>query len=194
MSSNIDVTKPTTGNATTESVRQNFVSAKAEIEALQNQIGYVDYNDSATAGTPISVSPSTWTKLTNNKLGANTRTRLPSGITNLWNSTTNQLDLSQLPVDTMVEFRVDIAVTTSAANQVVKFRNSLAIGGTTPFQIETTEMNFKTAGAKNLAINGNFYVGSTDVSNNPGEFQLWSDASCTVVVRGWYIKVTKRIT
>lgn len=193
MSSNIDITKPTTGNATTESVRQNFVSAKAEIEALQNQIGYVDYNDSATAGTPIRVSPSTWTKLTNNKLGANTRTRLPSGITNLWNSTTNQLDLTQLPVDTMVEFRVDIAVTTSAANQVVKFRNSLAIGGTTPFQIETTEMNFKTAGAKNLAINGNFYVGSIDVSSNPGEFQLWSDASCTVVVRGWYIKVTKHI-
>lgn len=193
MSSNIDITKPTTGNATTESVRQNFVSAKAEIEALQNQIGYVDYKDSATAGTPIRVSPSTWTKLTNNKLGANTRTRLPSGITNLWNSTTNQLDLTQLPVDTMVEFQVDIAVTTSAANQVVKFRNSLAIGGTTPFQIETTEMNFKTAGAKNLAINGNFYVGSTDVSSNPGEFQLWSDASCTVVVRGWYIKVTKHI-
>lgn len=35
MASNIDVTKPVTGSATTESVRQNFTAAKAEIEALQ---------------------------------------------------------------------------------------------------------------------------------------------------------------
>jgi hypothetical protein len=37
MASDIDVTKPTAGSATTESVRQNFAYAKTEIEALQVQ-------------------------------------------------------------------------------------------------------------------------------------------------------------
>ena len=35
MSSNIDATKPAAGAATTQSVRDNFAAAKAEIEALQ---------------------------------------------------------------------------------------------------------------------------------------------------------------
>lgn len=39
MTSAIDVTKPTTGNPTTESVRQNFAAAKAEIEAIQAALG-----------------------------------------------------------------------------------------------------------------------------------------------------------
>ena len=39
MASNIDATKPTAGNATTSSVRDNFSAAKTEIEALQTQVG-----------------------------------------------------------------------------------------------------------------------------------------------------------
>lgn len=38
MASNIDSTKPTTGTATTQSVRDNFAFAKSEIEALQDGI------------------------------------------------------------------------------------------------------------------------------------------------------------
>jgi len=38
MASNIDSTKPTTGTATTQSVRDNFANAKTEIEALQDGI------------------------------------------------------------------------------------------------------------------------------------------------------------
>ncbi len=36
MTSNIDITKPTSGNATTQSVRDNFAAAKNEIEVLQS--------------------------------------------------------------------------------------------------------------------------------------------------------------
>lgn len=191
MTSSINPLNPVAGTPTTASVRANFQAAKNEIEILQRQIGYADYNDTATTTTPISVSPSTWTKLTNNKLGANTRSRLPVGITNLWNSTNNQMDLSELPVDTMVSFRADIIVTTSAANQIVKPRISFAIGNPIAFQLEYNENYYKTAGVHKLVTNGSFYIGSDAVKNNPAEIQLWSDASCTVVVNGWYFKVDK---
>ena len=42
MASNIDATKPTTTTATTQSVRNNFAAAKAEIEALQESAGIAD--------------------------------------------------------------------------------------------------------------------------------------------------------
>lgn len=191
MTSAINPLNPIAGTPTTASVRANFAAAKAEIEALQRQIGYADYNDTLTTTTPIAVSPSTWTKLTNNKLGANTRSRLPVGVTNLWNSTTNQMDLTELPVDAMIAFRMDLVVTTSAVNQIVKPRTSFAIGNPVAFQLEYSENYFKTAGAHKLVVSGSFYIGSDAVKNNPAEFQLRSDASCTVVVNGWYFKVDK---
>lgn len=52
MASTIDTTKPSAGNATTESVRNNFAIAKSEIEALQISlptIATVAENSAATA-------------------------------------------------------------------------------------------------------------------------------------------------
>jgi len=192
MASNINSAVPPFGNATTAGVRENFATAKAEIETLQTQIGFADYNDAATGVTPISVGASTWTKLTNDKLGPSTKTNaLPSGITNLWNSTTNQLVLTELPLNTMVETRADLIVTTTAANQVVKFLSQLAIGDPIEFGLEVSASQFKTAGAQKMVIHCCFYVGSEPVRINPAEFRLWSDAACTVRVNGWYIRVIK---
>ena len=191
MTSAINPLNPIAGTPTTASVRANFAAAKSEIEILQRQIGYADYNDTLTTTTPIAVSPSTWTKLTNNKLGANTRSRLPVGVTNLWNSANNQMDLSELPVDTMVTLRADIVVTTSSVNQVVKLRSVFAIGNPIQFDLEASEIAFKTSGVHKIVQLGSFYIGSDAVKNNPAEFQLWSDASCTVVVNGWFFKVDK---
>lgn len=192
MTSAINPLNPVAGSPTTQSVRDNFTTAKNEIEALQRQIGFADYADTLTVGTPISPTVSTWTKLTNNKLGSTTKTdALPSGVTDLWNSSTNQLALSELPLNSTVEFRLDLTITTTGANQIIRSRTNLAIGDAIAFSINQGELQYKTAGAKDMAISGSFYVGYTPVKNNPGEFQIWSDAACTIVVKGWYIKVTK---
>lgn len=192
MASNINAAVPPFGNATTAGVRENFATAKTEIEALQRQIGFADYNDAATGVTPISVGASTWVKLTNDKLGPNTKIdALPSGVTNLWNNVTNQLVLTELPVNTMVEIRADMIVTTTAANQIVKFLSQFAIGNPIEFGLEASANQFKTAGAQKLVIHGAFYIGSEPVRTNPAEFRIWSDAACTVRVNGWYIRVIK---
>ena len=194
MSSNIDPGLPPFGNPTTAGVRANFSSAKAEIEQLQRQIGYADYNDSATAGSPVAVGSYTWTKLTNNTLGANTRTSaLPFGVTSVWNPITNQLDFTQLPIDTMVDLRADVQITTTSANQQVSTRLAMQIGGPSPFNLLAASTQFKTAGTYEGAFNVPFYIGSDATRLNPGEIQIWSDNSMTVVVRGWYIRIIKHI-
>jgi hypothetical protein len=195
MASDLNPAIPPLGSPTTAGVRNNFGFAKAEIEELQTANGFVDYNDAATGITPISVSPSTWTKLTNDKAGPNTKIdALPSLVTNLWNTSTNQLVLTELPLNSMVIARADMIVTTTTANQVVKFRASLGIGSGSAFTIETSEMHFKSSGAKTMALPMSFYIGSAAIRTNPGEFQLWSDASCTVRVNGWYIAIMKQTT
>ena len=193
MTSAINVLNPTAGTATTASVRANFQAAKNEIEALQTRTGYADYNDVTTQTTPISPVVSTWTKLTNDKAGANTRLRLPAGVTDLWNSTTNRMVLTELPVDSIIDARIDLVVTTTSANQIVKVRTQLAIGDPVQFELESTEIIYKTAGVHKVVVPTSFYIGSNAVKNNPGEFQIFSDASCTVKVNGWYFRVNKFI-
>jgi len=71
MASNIDATKPTAGNATTSSVRDNFSAAKTEIEALQTQVGSdslpTHIADTVTHGTTGAVVGTTNTQTLTNK-------------------------------------------------------------------------------------------------------------------------------
>lgn len=194
MASNINIAIPPLGTPTTSGVRANFGYAKLEIEALQGMIGFVDYNDAATTGSPISVSSSTWTVLTNDKSGAYTKTDyLPADVTNLWNTSTNRYVFTELPVNTMLDVRADIVVTTSTANQVVKLRNRFAIGHASEFSLESSEWHFKSSGAKNIAHATGFYIGSSAVQANPGAIEIWSDNTCTVKVNGWYIRIIKAL-
>ena len=193
MASDIDVNIPPLGAPTTAGVRANFAAAKAEIETLQESNGFADYNDLATGTAAISVSANTWTKLTNDKLGPYTKIdALPVGITNLWNASTNQLVLTEVPLNSMISIRADMLVTTTAANQTVTLRTQLGIGSASTFPLDMTEVHFKATGAKNVIGNFHFYVGSNDIKINPGEIRIWSDAACTVRVNGWHIRVSKR--
>lgn len=194
MSSNINAAIPPLGSATTAGVRANFAAAKAEIEELQGRTGFVDYNDAATGVTPISVSANTWTKLTNDTAGPFTKTdALPAGVTSLWSVLNNQLSMAQLPVNSIVTVRADLIVTTSTANQVVKTDIRAGIGTASEFTLENSALQFKTAGAHKVVVSWDFYIGSNNVKNAPAEIRLWSDASATVRVNGWYIKATKAI-
>lgn len=192
MASNIDESIPPFGTPTTAGVRANFLAAKQEIEALQLQIGFADYNDSETAITPLAVVANVPKKLTNDKLGPYTKIdALPSGVTNLWDAVADQLFLDELPVNTMVDIRVDIIVTTTAANQTVRLITQLAIGDPAEFPLESSEFSFKTAGAHKIVHTFNFYIGSDAIRYAPGELRLVSDNTATVVVNGWYIRAIK---
>lgn len=191
MASNIDTAIPPFGNATTAGVRANFAAAKAEIEELQNNHGFVDYNDAATGVTPINVLANTWTKLTNDKLGPFTKEdQLPGAVTRVWDATTNQFKFDELPLNTTIDGRFDIEVTTTAANQIVDLSAFVAIGSASAFEFHLmTSLQFKTAGTYKLAPFNGMYIGSADVKNYPTEIKLRSDAACTVRVNGWYVRI-----
>lgn len=194
MTSAIDTSKPVTGTPTTQSVRDNFVAAKSEIIALQGAIGWADYNDTLTATTPISPTVNVFTKLTNNGLGPNTNTsQLPTGITSLWNTATNQIDLSQIAINGMLNARYDLSITTTAVNQSVFLSVFLAIGSPSAYESPKSYYQFKSAGTYPITVWSGSYIGSTDVKNYPAEIKIKSDAACTVRVNGWYFQVFNHI-
>jgi hypothetical protein len=80
--------------------------------------GWVDYEDSATSGTPINLTQNVWTDLTNNKSGSGTVTTYkPSFVTgDLWDSSTNSLVFTELGSGKIMIVRNDFDITAGAAN------------------------------------------------------------------------------
>lgn len=175
------------------------VTAKLSLKELLNVYGktmqgFWDYNDATTAVTPISVTASTPTVLTNDGAGAFTlKTYKPLGLTEIFNTSTNAFDFSELQLGDIVAIRTDMFVTTTAASQEINVYLDLAQGTASNYQIAFSNSTVKTLGAT-AHLNGFnlIYMGNTDTLNNPAQFKIMSPNNCTVVVTGWAVKVERR--
>jgi hypothetical protein len=155
--------------------------------------GILDYNDSLTAVTPISVpSGLVDIDITNDGLGSFTnKSYAPVGVTDIWNSSTNLFDFSQLSLGDMIDIRVDLTVTTTSPNQLVEIDLALGIGGA-QYSIPFSRNVYKNASAQNVNRYNGIYMGDLNTLNNPAKFVVRSDAPAIVLVNGWYCKVLKR--
>lgn len=157
------------------------------------RVGLLDYNDLATATTPINVpSGLVNTKLTNDGLGPFTNKAFtPNGVTDIWDASNNRFDWQDLGLGDLVDIRLDVEVTTSSPNQLVQIDLNLGTGGSSygiPFASEV----IKSAGAHRVTVFNGIYMGDANTLNNFGEFVIRSDGTATLVVFGWYCKVLIR--
>jgi len=155
--------------------------------------GWADYNDTATTGSPIAVT-AVPAVLTNDGLGVNTNTAyLPTGdgITQLWNTSSNGFDFSDLNVGDMLDIRMDISVVIASVNTVVDINLLMGTGGSVvvPF---ISDQNYKATGTFKVIRYMGIYIGSTDVRDTLAQLKIEADKSCTCIVHGWYIKATRR--
>lgn len=162
--------------------------------ALNCTIGLIDYNDLATASTPLVVTVAgSPVVLTNDGAGPNTnKDHLPPGVTELWNVSTDVFDWSELKLGDMVDIRLDITVITASVNTEIKVDLHLGTGGgayTIPF---ITEINFKNTGNHPVNRFNGIYMGDLNTLDNGGQFKISTDKDCTVIVNGWYIKALIR--
>ena len=183
---------------TTATVNEVYVADGASSGAWKNIYlqGWEDQQDTTTTGTPISVpGTSTYVYLTNDGLGGFTEeSYILPGRTSAWNTTSNQFEWNTSGMvlgDTCV-IRVDLYVTTSAANQNIDVDLEMAIGSGSSYDLEFIHMQYKTAGVKHLVMSLPFYMGNTVTLNNPAKLKIKSDASATVQVNGWYLKTLPR--
>lgn len=154
--------------------------------------GWADYNDLTTASTAITVSASTETYLTNDGAGANSQNRLlVPGLTDVWDVSTNSFDWSDLALYDWVDIRLDIEVTTSAANQEVYVNLEMASGDASEYDLQIANTAYKVAAAHPVTAYHGVYMGSTAVLNNPTKIKIFSPDSCTVKVNGWAVRIER---
>lgn len=153
--------------------------------------GFFDYNDLATATTPISVTGGAgFVYLTNDELGAFTNKNFPPpNVSDIWNATTQEFDFSALPLGSKVDIRLDLTVTTASPNTQVDSALQLGIGNA-PYIVQWEDIFEKSAGAHRL-VNSNFiYIGDTNTQNFPAKFEIEADGDIDVKVNGWACYIT----
>lgn len=156
--------------------------------------GLLDYNDLGTTANPVLIAGGAgFVDLPNDELGAFTnKTYPPTGVTDIWNASTNQFDFSQLGLGDMIDIRLDVDIITTSVNTEVVIELILGIGGF-PYTINYfNPTNFKATGTQMIVEFNGIYMGDLNTLNNGGNFAVSSDKNCTVVVNGWYCKIIRR--
>lgn len=160
-----------------------------ELQDRQIDVGFFDYNDTATSVTPINVTANTWTKLTNNGLGSFTNKLYKCPVlTDVWNTSTNRFVWSNMKLGDTVDIRIEIAITTTSPNQVVNLSIFNGIGGSEYGIGILPENQYKNVGSRVINAYTSIYMGDNNTLLNPSEIRIKSDAACTVVVSGWYVR------
>ena len=184
----------TPNDATGDSLRDGGDKINDNFTELYGRTGFFDYNDLATATTPISITGGGgFINLTNDELGPFTnKTYAPTDITDVWDATGGAFDWSELELGDTIDIRIDLEIVTTTNNTQVDVNLFLGTGGGAyqiPFVIE---QNFKTTGTFKVNRFNGIYMGDTNTLDNGGVFKMSSDNTCTVKVNGWYCRIIRR--
>jgi hypothetical protein len=159
------------------------------------QIGFVDYNDSATATTPVTLIKDVWTDVPNDKLGAFTNTAyLPSDTTNLMDGSTGYLDFSELTLGSDILIRIDFIVTPNTNNALIESRYVLGQGaGEYSLPIRSRRLD-SGSGIGYSSEKGAFYIymGDTNTLGGVGKLQVKLSTGGELVNNGVAIKIYRK--
>ena len=91
--------------------------------------GFIDYNDTATSTTPITLPDGVWVQLTNDGLGAfSNSTYRPYGVCELMSTPGGEVDLRELSLGDAVWIRHDYEVVPTVDNATLQLRYLLGTG------------------------------------------------------------------
>ncbi len=162
---------------------------------LSERMGWVDYNDAATAGSPIALTlADTFYPLTNDGLGAFTnKDHKIAAHGEIWDAGAGEFDFSSLKVGDTVEVRADISVTTTGPTRDIITEFEVAIGAAGTFKLQIDRRSFKVAGTYQIVMVATGYIGNADTRDFPSKINVSSDGlGTTVVVNGWFVKTHVR--
>lgn len=159
------------------------------------QSGFINYNDTATTATPITLTGGVWTTITNDGLGALTnKTYAPTDVTELYNTSTDEIDLSELDEGDTLFIRNDFTVTPNTNNALLQFRYQLAIGAF-DYTLEKSYGRLDSGSGIpyrfSLDVHKVYLVDQNTIAN-PGTIQIKLSAAGEVVNSGSVFTVMKR--
>lgn len=155
----------------------------------ERQVATYFYRSSLSA---VTLTANTYAILTNNGLAAGSTKTPFFNIADLFNTSTNRFSLSGLSIGDAIDIRIQLNLTTSAANEVVNGILTFAMGTasefTVPFMNETL---FKDAGTRTISFNTRVFVRSTDMLTNAGKIEIRSTGSGSAQMTELMVQATK---
>ena len=157
-------------------------------------MGMYNYQDTTTATTPIELTlADTQYQLTNDAAGTNTTEAYAlDGLSSVWDTTNNEFTWydesnDKLSLGDVIDFRIELDVTTTSPNTAISLAIELADG--TQYSIVSAQ-NYKSAGTYMITRLFSIFMGST--TNLEGATKLYASADltgATVTVDSFFIKV-----
>ena len=157
--------------------------------------GFMDYNDTSTSSTPITLVADTWTTIPNDGLGAFTnKTYKPNGnVTELMDTSTGAIDPTGLNLGDILLIRNDFAVTPSTNNASLQFRYQLGTGAglyTLEKRLGRLDEGSGIPYRESISVD-KIYMGDTNTRDNPITLQVKLSTSGTLVNAGTAISVVR---
>lgn len=155
--------------------------------------GFVDYNDTSTSSTPVTLVDNTWTAIPNDGLGAFSNNRLPSGVTSLLDDSTGAILVNELPIGSSIIVRMDYTVTPVSNNSALDFRYTLGAGAGA-YTLETTVSRLDEGSGipyRQALVTHYIYIGDDNTKDNPIQPQVKLSGGGTLVNAGMVIEVRK---
>ena len=174
-------------------INGNATDAESRLASLEagNKFGFMDYNDSGTSVTPVTLLANTWTDIPNNGAGAFTNsTYKPAGVTDLLDTSTGYLDFSDLVLGSEIIVRNDFSITPSTNNCLLEARYLLGTGGGQyGLQFWSERLDSGSGVAYQRVTSFPIYMGDTNTQQNPGKLQVRLSTPGTLVNAGVYISI-----
>ena len=162
------------------------------IVSMQMAGGYAYYENAG--GSALLTDNSTIT-LTNDAAGAGTYKNWKNpDITDVWNSTTNRFDFTQLDVGDLVEIRIDIEMYGPGSGRGIAMELGIALGTSSEKAIGfgRAETVHTSTIFNDFSFYRTIFIGSADTRANPAEIKVRVDGSdITFKVVGILAKVVK---
>lgn len=165
------------------------------LDTLSTSSGFVDYNDSSTALTPLNIPSDTWIDIPNDKLGAfSNTTYLPLGITSLMDGSSGYLDFSELTLGSDILIRIDFTVTPNTNNSLLETRYVLGQGAGEYYLPVRSRRLDSGSGISYSSEKGSFYIymGDNNTLGGVGKLQMRLSTTGTMINNGVAIKIYKK--
>ena len=157
--------------------------------------GFIDYNDTSTSTTPVTLLADTWTVIPNDGLGAFTnKTYAPSGVSELMDVSDGSIDAAELPLGATLLIRNDFTVTPNTNNALLEFRYTLGAGGGA-YTLEKIIGRLDSGsgiGYRRALVPDLIYMGDANTKNNPIGLEIKLSAAGSFVNAGSVIQVIKQ--
>ena len=174
---------------------ENHINLVNTGRTIKYHFGFVDYNDVSTTGSPITLAPNAWTRLTNDGQGAFTSTRYaPDGVLPLMDHTTGAITPFRLPLGSDIKVRTDFTVTPDSNNASLKFRYSLGTGlGSYTLEKSLGRLDEGAGIPYRQSLNVDYiYMGDENTRDNPIYLEVLLSSSGVVTNAGVAIELDSR--